>query len=395
MVLRSSQSMRIIKSVAFMIMMAIGSIMNAQEEDLTGVELSYDSDSFADFIRESDEVADRNSTTALRVGIYGKWADLNYLGLPWVRRKVDGFLLDKLLERGGFLQDRKSHNFVFISNGFTPSYISDLDTSFVQAVERGYSLEGDRPFSSFTGFRSSRRLEGRKRFVHSAYSYDLAVTSSFTFGFTGFGLTQGLDNLFKGGRASANLWDRDENKPYPTGQILRAPIPFVMYSLSGEAVLWQPLRKVLVQVRPELNLGYYTDIGVGVDLGKVMNVEKHVDNLAYTDTNNPSLLSVNNESVGLALTGGFSVRAVLYDAHLNGFYSSSRGHFVTLADTRVFQWEGHVGLKIQLLQKVEISYSISRRSRGFRLDVSRNPIWGTIGIKYLIGEEGEGCYDGL
>ena len=54
----------------------------SQEENLTGVELAFDSDSFADGIRESDEVADRNYTTALRLGIYGAWAEKDYLGLP-------------------------------------------------------------------------------------------------------------------------------------------------------------------------------------------------------------------------------------------------------------------------------------------------------------------------
>lgn len=364
-----------------------------QEEDLTGVELSIDSDRFADGFRESDEVADRNYTAGLRVGIYGALANHNYLGLPWVRRKVDGLFLDRFLERGSFIQDRKSHNFVLTINGFSPSYINDVDTSYVNAAAAGYSLFNSRPFSSFTGFRSSRRLEGRKRLVHSAYSYDLAVTSSFTFGFASFGMIQGIDNLFKGGRAVAILWDRDEDKPYPSGQVMHKPVPIFMYSVSGEAVLWQPLRKILFQARPEINVGYYTNIGIGLDVGKVMNVEKHVDNMGYTDTNNPSLVVVNNESIGLSLTGGVAVRAILYDGHLNGWFSKSAGHYISFSDMKKFQWEGHVGLKLQLLKKIEITYSISRRSVGFKADVTRDPIWGTLGLKYLIGEEGEGCYN--
>ena len=387
--------MRLYRLSLLLIFIGIGLIpAYSQEENLTGVELAFDSDSFADGIRESDEVADRNYTTALRLGIYGAWAEKDYLGLPWVRRKIDGLLLDKLIERSGFIQDRKSHNFVLTFNGFTPSLVNDIDTSFIQATAGGYDLTNDRPFSSFTGFRSTRRLEGKKRLVHSAYTYNLAINSSFTFGFASLGIAEGLDDLFQGGRPDAILWERDENRPIPTGQVLPQPLPIFMYSLSGEAVLWQPLRKVLFQVRPELNLGYYTNIGIGIDIGKVMNVEKHVDNLGYTDTNNPSLALVNNESIGLSITGGASIRAVFYDAHLNGLYGSSSGdHFISFSEMRKFQWEGHIGVKLQLLKKIEITYSFTRRSRGFRDGITRNPIWGTLGLKYLIGEEGEGCYD--
>jgi len=366
----------------------------AQEENLTGIELAFDSDSFADGIRDTSEVADRNYTTALRIGIYGAWADHNYLGLPWVRRKIDGFVIDKLIERSGFIKDRTSHNFVFIANGFSPSYINDIDSTYVQAVNAGYDFSQDRPFSSFTGFRSTRRIEGKKRLAHSAYEYNLAVNSSFTFGFASFGLAQRTDNWFKNGRPEAVVWERDESKDYPTGQVIPRALPLFMYSLSGEAAFFQPFRKILFQVRPELNLGYYTNVGVGLDIGKVMNVEKHVDNMGYTDTNNPSVAVVNNESIGLSITGGASVRAVLYDAHLNGLYTRSAGHFIGFSDMRKFQWEGHLGIKLQLLKKIEITYSVSRRSAGFRNDiVSRNPIWGTIGLKYLIGEPGEGCYN--
>ena len=377
----------------FFIVIGLAPLLS-QEENLTGIELAFDSDSFADGIRESDEVEDRNYTTALRLGIYGAWADNNYLGLPWVRRKLDGLLLDKLIERGGFIRDRKSHNFVLTFNGFTPSYINDLDTAFVQAVAAGYDFNEDRPFSSFTGFRSTRRLEGKKRLVHSAYTYNLAINSSFTFGLASFGIAQGLDNLFQGGRLDAILWDRDENRPFPTGQVIPQALPIFMYSISGEAILWQPIRKILFQVRPEINLGYYTNIGIGLDIGKVMNVEKHIDNLGYTDTNNPSLMLVNNESIGLAITGGVAVRAVLYDAHLNGLYGRSSGdHFINFSEMRKFLWEGHIGVKLQLLKKIEITYSFTRRSSAIRNGVPRNPIWGTFGLKYLIGEEGEGCYN--
>ena len=64
-----------------------------------------------------------------------------------------------------------------------------------------------------------------------------------------------------------------------------------------------------------------------------------------------------------------------------------------VSEMRKFLWEGHIGVKLQLLKKIEITYSFTRRSSAIRNGVPRNPIWGPFGLKYLIGEEGEGCYN--
>lgn len=363
----------------------------AQENNLSGIELSIDQDNIADFRRDKP-YADNNNTISLRLGFYGAAANHTYLGLPWVRQKIDGFLVDKILDKRRFIEDRKSHNFVFVANGFSPSFISDETEAFAESTALGYNLAEDKPFSSFTGFRSTRRLEGSKRLVHSAYVIDMGINTSFTFGFASFGLAQSLDNLL-GRRADANLWDRDTAKPYPTGQVIPKMLPMFMYSISAEAVVLKPLRKIVLQVRPELNLGYYTNIGLGIDFGKVMNVEKLVDNLSYTDTNNPSLLKVNNDNLSFSIVAGGTVRAVLYNAHLNGLYGRSAGHYIPFSDTRKLVLEGYAGVKVQLLKKIEIAFSINQRTSEFRNGVSRNPLWGTLGLKYLIADEGEGCYD--
>lgn len=366
--------------------------LTAQEKDISGFEINLDQDYFADFLREGNNV-DNNYTIAMRLGIYGELADHDYLGLPWVRRRVDEFLLDNLIYKIRFNEDKASHNFVFITNGFSPSFINDEDEDFELATTLGYSLAEDRPFSSFTGFRSTRRLEGTKRFVHSARLVNLAFNSSFTFGFASLGIIKGTENMLGARRPEAVLWDKDENETYPTGQLILSPMPLFMYSISAEAVVWQPLKKVLLQLRPEVNLGYYTDIGIGLDFGKVMNVEPLIDNLSYTDTNNPGLVVVNNESVGLSIVAGGTVRARLYNAHLNGWYGASRGEHVSFSETKKLMWEGYVGAKVQLLQKVEISFSLTRRSAEFDRLAMKRPFWGTIGLKYLMAPPGEGCYD--
>lgn len=375
-----------------LIWIGISQLLVAQENDLSGIELSIDQDNMADF-RRAKPYADNNHTISLRLGFYGALANHTYLGLPWVRQKADGFLVDKLLSKIRFIEDRESHNFAFIANGFSPSYISDETAAYDTASGLGYSLANDRPFSSFTGFRSTRRLEGLKRMVHSAYVIDFGVNTSFTFGLASFGLAQSLDNLLGSRRANANLWDRDSTKPYPSGQVIPKALPVFMYSISAEAVVLKPLRKIVLQVRPELNLGYYTNIGIGVDFGKVMNVEKLVDNLSYTDTNNPSLLKVNDDNLSFSIVAGGTARAILYNAHINGLYGRSAGHYISFSDTRKLMLEGYIGVKVQLLKKVEITFSLNQRTSEFKNGISRNPLWGTLGLKYLIADEGEGCYD--
>ncbi len=386
-------------SIIFLIIIGITTHLQSQRQiDFAGVELSIDQDAFADWIRQDTEdntempYFDKNYTVALRLGFFGEYANSYYLGLPWVRERID-YLMDNILYRSDFRQKTESHSFLFIANGFSPTHISDEIDGFGEAVANGYSLAADRPFSSFTGFRSSRRLEGTKRFVHSARLFDMGVNTSFSFGLGGTGLARGIDNLFGWKRPDANLWQRDESKTYPTGEVIKNILPLVQYSVSSEIAIWTPIRKVVLQVRPELNLGSYTDIAFGIDFGKVMSVEGVIDHLAYTDVNNPSNASVNDEDFGFSLVGGITGRAVLYNYHLNGVYARSKGNYYTFADTRKFIYEAYVGVKVQILQTVDLIYTINTRSPEFKSTFQQRNTWGTLTLKYLLGPAGEGCYD--
>jgi hypothetical protein len=206
-------------------------------------------------------------------------------------------------------------------------------------------------------------------------------------------LAQNVENLLGASRPNGNLWDRDTTAVYPTGQIITAPVPLFMYSISAEAVVWRPLKQVVFQARPEINLGYYTNVGLGFDIGKVMNVERHVDNLSYTDTNNPSLIKVNNEHISFAISAGAAARVVLYNAHLKGFFNNRADNYNSTSNTKILLWEAYVGAKVQLFKKIEFSFSVNRRSPEFNAPFQQESLWGTIGMKYLIAEEGEGCYN--
>ena len=66
-----------------------------RQSDFAGIEISVDQDYFADWIRENVEdedqepYFDKNYTVALRLGFYGEYANSYYLGLPWVRERID------------------------------------------------------------------------------------------------------------------------------------------------------------------------------------------------------------------------------------------------------------------------------------------------------------------
>jgi len=363
-----------------------------QEKDIAGFEINLDQDYFADFVRSGDNF-DNNYAVAMRIGFYGAYANHDFLGAPWVRKRIDRFLFDNMLYSKGFNEEKESHNFAFVINGFSPSIISDQTNSFLLATALGYDPAIDRPFSSFTGIRSTRRLEGSKRFVHSANVVDLALTTSFSFGIMSLGTGRAIENLLGRNRPDGNLWNKDDTKPYPTGQLIPTGIPMFMYSISAEAVVWRPVKKVLFQVRPEINLGSYTNLGIGIDFGKVMNVERHIDNLGYTDLNNPGLIVVNNDNLGLSIVSGATARVVFYNAHLNGLYGASRREAIGFGDMKKFVFEYYVGVKLQLFKKVEFSYSFNRRTAEFTGEAMKAPFWGTFGFKFLLAPEGEGCYD--
>lgn len=364
----------------------------AQEYDLSGFELSIDQDYFADFLRDSTELSD-NHVISLRLGFYGALANHPYLGVTYVRDLVDGFILDRILYNSGYRETRRSHSFHFTVNGFTPGHISNEIPEFQQALDEGYLLSEDRPFASFTGFRATRRLEGNKLFVHSAKQLDMSINTSFTFGFASFGLAKSVENLFGAKRPDGNLWSKNDTLSYPTGQVNFFPMPLFMYSVSAEAVVWRPIKKVIFQLRPELNLGYYTNIGIGFDIGKVMNVESTIDNLGYTDLHNPGVLVVNNEHLSIAFSAGATARAVLYNAHLTGWFGWRDDYYIEFSDVKKFIWEAYAGIKMQFFKKVELNFSINQRSSEFSGAESRSNLWGTFGLKYLLAEEGEGCYD--
>ncbi len=384
-------------AITFFSLLLSTQLIGQREPDLSGIELQIDQDVLADFLRQSDENESNpfygdNYTTALRIGIYGEYANSYYLGLPWLREKID-YLSDNILYRGDFREKQRSHNFVLTLNGFSPAHISADTEEYDQAVSEGYNLADDRPFSTYLGFRSSRRLVGTKRFVHSAKLFDVGFNTSFAFGLGGTGIGRGIDRILGFNRPEGTLWKRDESAPYPTGEVIKNVLPIFLYSVSSEIGVWTPIKKVVFQVRPELNLGYYTNVAIGFDFGKVMNVEPVIDHLAYTDTNNPSLALVNDESMGFSLVGGATVRAVLYNYHLNGLYGSSKGNFYTFADTRKIVFESYVGVKLQISQTIDITYSINWRSSEIKSDFQNNVLWGTIGVKYLMGPAGVGCYD--
>ena len=370
----------------------VGSLY-AQERDFAGAELTLDQDHYADFLREGGVNFSRNYTIGMRLSLFGYEMDNDKFGLPYVRKQIENFVARPILKDIGFREDMLRHDFAFIVNGFTPRHLTTDDELYDLAVSEGYSLRADRPFSSFVGFRSSRRYEGSKLVATSAKKIDYALNSSFTFGFAGLGLAGAMQQFFHGvdyfgtGRPKPTLWKRDSALPYPTGQALPAMFPLFMYSLSVESVIWKPIKTFQLQLRPDVNLGLYTNLGLGFDLGKVMKGERFIDNLGYTDTNNFSILSVADGYFAYSFVMGGSARLVLYNAHINGLFGLGDRHHIPFGDTRKIVLEGYVGGKIQIMRYVELMASVSTRTPEIKsTNQQQLHHWATLSLKVLLNE---------
>ena len=365
----------------------------SQERDISGFELALDQDHYADFLSPNVMPQSRNYTIGGRITVFGYDTDSDKLGLPFIRKKIEGFVVVPILKDLKFRQEQLRHDISFIANGFTPRHISDETSAFTAETRDGYSIAADRPFSSFTGFRSTRRYEGNKLVATTGKKIDYALNSSFTFGLAGLGLTDLVQTFFHSidnfgtSRPVPNLWDRDSLRPFPTGQALPAGFPLFMYSLSVESVVFRYKKIFQVQLRPDVNIGYYTNVGFGFDLGKVMKGEKFIDNLGYTDTNNFSILSVADGYFAFSLVAGGSARVVLYNAHVNGLFGLGDRHFIPFDDTRRIVLEGYVGGKVQFIRYVELMASLSTRTPEIQsTNEQRNHFWATLSLKVLLNE---------
>ncbi len=368
----------------------IASETSAQERDFSGGEVAFDQDHYADFLSTGLKTT-RNYSIGIRVTLFGYEMDNDKLGLPYVRRQIDEFLIKPYLESIGFRHEKELHDLTFIANGFMPLHISDETEIFQLRHGNDYLLSADRPFSSFTGFRSTKRWEGNKIFATSARKMDFAVISTFSFGFAGFGIAEAMQEFFHSNdsfgtsRPVPSLWERDPSKDYPTGQVFRAGFPLFMYTMSAEAVVWKPIKTFQFQLRPDFNIGYYTNFGLGFDFGKVMKGEKFIDNLGYTDSNNASILSVANDYFAYSLVAGGTARFVLYNAHLNGLFGLSSGHYIDFENTRHVVLEGYLGAKVQILNLLEVMASVTTRTPEIKSTNEQElHFWATLSAKFIL-----------
>ena len=359
------------------------------EQPVTGFMVSQDMDHYADFAR-TGLMANRNYNYALGITLFGEEMNSSYLGLPYVRAAIDNFIITPFLEETGFRLDKKKHAFSFLVTGYTASFISDITDSYLFERTQGYTFANDRPFSSFTGFRSSRRLEGNKLYSKSARQVYIAVNSSFSFGIAGSGLVDKIQRFyysrdaFGTSRPEPTLWKRDQSKDYPTGEVMPAGIPLPLYSLSSDIVLARFLRLFQFQFRPEINLGYYTNLGIGFDFGKRMQGDKFLDVIGYTDASRVPVMSVAKKNVALTFLVGGTARLVLYNAHLSGVQDWSDRNFLAFGDIRKVVMEGYLGGKLQLLRRLEFMAAVNVRTAEFNNPQHPYHFWATATMKVIL-----------
>ena len=75
-------------------------MLGAQERDIAGFEITLDQDHLADFLLESTnlELLSRNYTIGMRISVFGYDTDNDILGLPYVRKKIESFAVDPILD---------------------------------------------------------------------------------------------------------------------------------------------------------------------------------------------------------------------------------------------------------------------------------------------------------
>ncbi len=84
---------------------------------------------------------------------------------------------------------------------------------------------------------------------------------------------------------------------------------------------------------------------------------------------------------------------VVYNGHLSGILSGNKNDYASLNNTNIFVLEAYAGAKLQISKKLELSFSLNARSAEVKMPYRKTPLWGTFGMKILLAEEGEGCYD--
>lgn len=365
-------------------------MLSAQEEqNFSGISGSIDMDHLADFAVEGP-YGDKNYQYAMRASFHGSFAGQDILQVPRLRDWLDSRLVfpyfDKLLYR----PDASQHQLTLMLEGFTPAFISDMTELYPFAVSNGYSLEKDRPFSSFFGVKFSKDYIGHRIQAKSARRMDMKVSTGLAIGVAGTGMVDYFQNALHGNdafgtsRPIPNLWRKDEAKDLPTGEVLPAGFPLFLYTVQAQTALFKPVSFFQVDAVGRVDLGYQTGTAIGIELGKSKKGSSTLSTERYTNTVSPVAFYRSKDYLAFNFTAGAQAKFVLYNAHLNGLYNILDRHYLSFHDMRKFVFEAYASANVQLLRSVEVFVGFNARTAEFKAARRDYYVWMTVGAKILM-----------
>ncbi|MBC7776331.1 MAG: lipid A deacylase LpxR family protein [Phycisphaerae bacterium] len=326
----------------------------------TGFYFYTDQDFFVDKYNE-----DRNYTMGVNLGIFGPVADQNFLGMPWLRKKVDKF--------SGVDQHHCANNqfnfpgfSVFVS-GFTPLNLDTLNP-----------IIGDRPYASLVCLSSS--------YVSANRLMGWAVLSELNVGMLGLQLAPDFQI-----KVHEEHW-LGSTRPTPRGwhnQISNGGEPTLMYRIGYRKRLleqfwkvekWPNAKRFQLIGTAETMLGYYTNASVGVEakLGFFSNNfwEMASGTSLGGNQQGQGQPKIKSPFVEAYLYAAFRQRVVGYNALLQGQFRRT-AYRMGASDIERLVGEYDLGIGARIW-KINIQLGvISGRSPEYRGDYARPHIWGS------------------
>ena len=347
------------------------------EKGISAFTIFSDQDFFAKSLNE-----DRNYTMGFKITLHGKGLNENWLILPIFRKGLDYLTTPK--PKG--VEGESFYSMSLKGSAFTPL---DLCTPSLEVNP------DDRPFSFVLGLSSSRRIEfdytdnGGVSVIggKGCGNKDFAISSSVHLGVLGLDIGKGFQtwahevHLFGSTREVPCMWDDQIGEGGELTGLVNVSIEKPLFNIEDKVQLSN--LRVLISGMSEINLGYYTNMALGLDVG----IGRFTENFLAADDLFDS--SMNSEMTTSPLgawriVGGVRYRGVAYNALLTG-QGKEEGHTLASDQVERFLWEYYLGIRLIPLAGIEIVYlPLVTRSPEFDTPLSSRHYWGAISITFKL-----------
>lgn len=313
------------------------------------------------FLKKFNE--DRNYTMGLHLGVFGPFADENYLGIPFLRKKVDHFFGFDSIHCENDPLTRAS--VVLYGSGYTPL-----------AIEQTDPIIGDRPYASLL------MLGAGYLSVNEPSNYSLLT--EFNLGMLGLNHAKEAQSYIH-----KNHWF-GSTRPVPQGwhnQISNGGEPTLLYRIVFRRMLFQNdwsksirnyrMHRFQVTGIGEGMLGYYTNVALGMEARTGLFSNPFWEMVSGTSTGMNQYPNPKKKppAVEIFAFGALRARLVGYNALLQGQFRKSVYRMKASEINRVIgEYEWGIGLR---LWNIQLLYGIiAGRTPEYTGDFARPHIWG-------------------